>query len=682
VKTLKRNVAVSIPITANQNGSDPQSLRDHIRMLEMQLSAQTEELFRLRMGESILSCSLDLVFAVDADLHFTYANPITLRFGTRALMCSAAEFMSLSLDDIARSEAMKGSDMALRRFRAVRALFEKPGSSYFESNVLHENELIWLGIWLLSVCDERNKVTAVVGMARNITEQKRTEAALAAERERLTVTLSSVTDAVVTTDTEGRITSFNDAAEKLTGSRSSEVLGQLLEDIVPFLHEVDHTRITDPLTLLLYKQRSGNHFVEEMDAIVKSRTGAETPVTGTAALILQGNRECIGAVLVLRDISRQKAVEEEMHRVQKLESVGLLAGGIAHDFNNILTSVMGNLSLAQRKKNDDFLLARLKDAEKAVIRAQGLTNQLLTFSKGGAPNKTPVSVQRIIEDSAAFSLIGSAVRRVMSIPDDLWSLEVDEGQISQVIQNLVINADQAMPNGGTVYVSAENRRVDGKDGLPIKPGQYVIITVVDEGIGIPACHLDKVFDPYFTTKKNGTGLGLATTHSIIRRHGGHITVQSEEGAGSCFSLYLPATEERISRELISAFSPLKGKGRILVMDDESAIRDVVKAMLFDLGFQAESAADGEEAVAQYIERRNEGNPFDAVIVDLTIPGGMGGRETLARLKAEDPEARVIVSSGYSNDPAMSEYKELGFAGRVTKPYGMEQLAAALRKVIS
>jgi CheY-like chemotaxis protein len=260
-------------------------------------------------------------------------------------------------------------------------------------------------------------------------------------------------------------------------------------------------------------------------------------------------------------------------------------------------------------------------------------------------------------------------------------VEVDPGQIAQVIQNLVINADQAMPMGGTVTITAENRWVTDDDALPLKSGQYVVISVADEGMGISAANLDRVFDPYFTTKENGTGLGLATTHSIIRRHGGHITVDSKEFEGTCFALYLPATEERISGEFNAPAEPFVGSGRILVMDDESVIRETARLMLDHLGFEVESVADGMAAVALYAERRQEGLPFDVVIMDLTIPGGLGGKEALAHLKDVDPDAKVIVSSGYSNDPVMSEYKRHGFAGRVTKPYGMDQLSRVLRKVV-
>ncbi len=652
------------------------------RKLKERLDQLETKLHGLQTAELILNSSQDLIFAVDENLRFVYANPQTIHFGSTAMDCSAEEFIHRSLIDIAESPAMLGSDFAKRKFKIITNLFSDPKSMYLESNVIYKESLVWLGLWLIPVREYTGRVLAVAGIARNITEQKNIQAALAAEKERLAVTLSSVADAVVTANIHGQVVSFNDAAEKLTGRNKNDVSGLHVNDVLSFCSENNRTIVNNPIVSLLDKQLFGpSCYREDLDAVLQTIDGSNIPVSGTTTLIINSNNECLGAVLVLRDMSKQRAAEEEMHRVQKLEAVGILAGGIAHDFNNILTSISGNISLAQIKRDEAFIAARLKDAEKAVLRAQGLTSQLLTFSKGGAPIKTLASVDRIIDDSAAFSLIGSSVRRTVQIPDDLWRVEVDEGQISQVIQNLVINSEQAMPDGGTVYISAENRQIEDESSLPLKPGQYVVIYVKDEGIGIPTCNLDRVFDPYFTTKENGTGLGLATVHSIVRRHGGHITVDSTEGVGTTFSLFLPATEDRPSTEFSSAYPPLEGTGCILVMDDEKTVRDVVCSMIQSLGFSTEWTAGGQEALELYRKRYNNNNPFCAVIVDLTVPGDIGGKEVLPLLKKIDPKAKVIVSSGYFNDPIMSEYKKYGFSERIAKPYGIEQLSRVLRKVL-
>ena len=660
------------------NGIDPW---ERISMLEREIQKRDEELKRHRIAEAILNNAAELVFVLDRHLNFVYANPRTIAYGTRVLQCSKEAFLRKTLVEIAASDRMLGSDIYQQNFNDVRQLFEAPRSLYFESNVRFQGRLMWLGAWVVPVFDDAGEVISVAATARNITEQVESRTALADEKERLAVTLASVGDAVITTDLLGCVTTLNIVAERLTGWAESAALGRSIDVVFRTFDENTRTDAENPVRTLLARVDNIEPF-ENNDKILVSKDGRETQISSTCAPIRHGEKAVIGAVLVFRDVSKQKATEEEMHRVQKLESVGILAGGIAHDFNNILTSVMGNLSLAQRRaKYDQGIYERLVDAEKAVSRARGLTNQLLTFSKGGAPIKTLASVQAIVEESACFSIIGSPAKLVMDIPDDLWRAEVDEGQIAQVIQNLVINAVQAMPDGGKVHISIENCFLDADSGLPLLVGQYVLIRVADQGIGIPPSILDRVFDPYFTTKKDGTGLGLATTHSIVRRHGGHITVESKEMSGTCFSIYLPATEERITNDFVQEFLPDLKQGRILVMDDEANIREVASAILRELGFEVDIAKNGEEAVARYTKALRENRRFDAVIMDLTVPGGIGGRECLARLKAVDPSVKAVVSSGYSNDPTMSEFHALGFAGRVAKPYGVDELVNVLRRVL-
>jgi PAS domain S-box-containing protein len=383
----------------------------------------------------------------------------------------------------------------------------------------------------------------------------------------------------------------------------------------------------------------------------------------------------------LRDITERKRLEDEMLKSQKLESLGVLAGGIAHDFNNLLTSVLGNISLARLLAGEDrMLVRRLEDAEKASLRAGDLTRQLLTFSRGGAPVKKAACVEQIVMDSVSFALRGSNVRCEFSFPDDIHPVEVDPGQMNQVINNLIINADQALPDGGIITVSAENVEIGPEDLSTLAAGSYVKISVQDRGCGIPETNLDKIFDPYFTTKPTGSGLGLATVYSIIRKHGGLITVDSSVGTGTTFHIFLPASDNEPTESDPRKRPPDKGAGRILVMDDEEIIRDVACEILVHLGYETESCGNGEEALRLY-ERSMGTEPFAAVLMDLTIPGGMGGKETMKRLREIDPNVKGIVSSGYSNDPILAHYRDYGFRGVVLKPYDIGELGDALHKVI-
>jgi signal transduction histidine kinase/CheY-like chemotaxis protein len=398
---------------------------------------------------------------------------------------------------------------------------------------------------------------------------------------------------------------------------------------------------------------------------------------------LTKNELLISFWMIRRDVTISRKLKEESFRVQKLESLGLLAGGIAHDFNNILTGILGSIGLAKLSAApEDKLFQKLQDAEKGAWRARDLTEQLLTFSRGGAPIKKTTSLGKILNEAVPFALRGSNVKYDLSIPENIMPVEVDEGQINQVIHNLVINADQAMPTGGILSVSAENVYISSEDGLPVSEGAYVVITVKDTGAGIPTEYLEKVFDPYFTTKQKGSGLGLAVSYSIIKGHHGFIRVESDLGRGTSFFIYLPGSDKELNLQSGSAIEELPCTGKILIMDDEAMIRDVALEMLSIKGFEVHCARDGYEAIELYRQAMEQGCRFDAIIMDLTIPGSMGGKETVAELLKMDPTVKAIVSSGYSHDPIMSQYESHGFAGVVTKPYKIENLVNALATVIN
>ena len=385
------------------------------------------------------------------------------------------------------------------------------------------------------------------------------------------------------------------------------------------------------------------------------------------------------------DITERKKLQEEMLKASKLESIGLLAGGIAHDFNNLLSVIWGNVSLISKGlEKDSPVLHRLKNVEKAVYQARDLTNQLQTFARGGAPVKEASSILELIREVVSFTLSGSNVQYQLSFSPELSYVSIDQGQISQVVHNIILNSLQAMPRGGTINISAENMEIGkGKEEeVPfLEEGPYVRLIIQDDGVGIPQEHIERLFDPFFTTKVEGTGMGLATSYSIIKRHGGYIRVESISGEGTTFYVYLPATHTKTQVKEKGEERLCKGSGKILFMDDEESIRNLVKEMLEILGYKARVARDGLEAVEMYKEAIDRGETFDAVILDLTVPGSMGGREAAEKILKEDPRARLIVSSGYSKDLELSSYKEMGFAGNIAKPYKIETLSEVLDETI-
>ncbi|MFH1771767.1 MAG: PAS domain S-box protein [Candidatus Omnitrophota bacterium] len=512
----------------------------------------------------------------------------------------------------------------------------------------------------------------------NALMHKQAQEILRQEKERLAVTLRSISDGVITTDIWGNVVLLNRVAEKLTDYSQQKDMGKPIDDIFKTIHITTRAPCINPVREALLTGIT----VTLPSALLVSAEGRERIVEQSAAAIKDAQSRIVGSVLVFRDITEKQRMEEELLRTHKIESVGILAGGIAHDFNNILTGILSNITFAKIKSephSDTF--EALVGAESAALRAKDLTHQLLTFSKGGAPIKKTAAISDLIKDSASFSLSGSNARCHFSIPDDIWPVEVDSGQISQVIQNIVINAEQAMPEGGVVKVKVENITLTSGYNMPLDPGRYVKVSVKDEGIGISPEHLSKIFDPYFSTKKRGSGLGLATAFAIITKHDGYITVESGIGKGTVFYIYLPASTKPLSKETKHNGSLETGEGFVLVMDDEELIRNTLKRVLTALGYKVMFAQDGAEAVEMYKKAKEEGNTFDAVILDLTVPAGMGGEEAVRKLCQIDPDVKAIASSGYSNDPIMADYKKYGFYAAVAKPYNIEEIGRTLSTVI-
>lgn len=399
--------------------------------------------------------------------------------------------------------------------------------------------------------------------------------------------------------------------------------------------------------------------------------------------------KALRVVGILTDITERKALEEEVFNARRIDSLGVLAGGIAHDFNNLLTAILGNISLGRMMLSDEDHQAPeqiLGEAETACMRARELTQQLLTFAKGGHPITRPGSIADLVRSAAGFALRGARSRCEFSFPEDLWPVEMDNAQIGQVVHNLVLNADQAMPQGGVVRISGENFRMTEEQDLPLLPGRYAKITITDPGVGInPEC-LPRIFDPYFTTKEGNTGLGLATCYSIVRKHRGYITVASVQSEGTTFSFYLPAADSPAvpvlrTPEDTGKGEILSGNGRILIMDDQEMVLRFLARVIQRIGYRVETAEDGAKALDLYRNACFRGERFDAVIMDLTIPGGIGGKELVGLLREIDPHVIAIASSGYSNDPIMSDFRKYGFKGVIAKPYRIGEMSRLLKQAI-
>lgn len=507
-------------------------------------------------------------------------------------------------------------------------------------------------------------------LVSEISERRAIESKLAAEKTRLEVTLSSIADGVLATDTSGKIVLMNDVAANLTGWSPEEAAGKPCQEILQLIQSRQQNGRLNPIEQVLFSQKPVQ-ISSQLSLLDK--TGHEHPLVLSAAPIQDTLKNSHGVVIVIRDITERLKWEEDLHRSAKLESLGTLAGGIAHDFNNILTAITGNIEIAKmRVQEGSPVYERLNEAENATLRARTITRQLITFSKGGAPVRQTANISELIRENAEFVLRGTKSRPEITLATDLCPVDIDTGQMSQAINNLVINADQAMPNGGIVRISAENVKVS-ENGSRIPPGKYVLISIRDQGIGIPKENLERIFDPWFTTKKTGTGLGLASTLSIIRKHDGYIDIQSEVGKGTTFQIYLPVSREGILVKSSSESGSSRGEEHVLIMDDDEGILKVIGDLLRARGYTVDVAREGTEAISIYNKAQISDNPFDILLFDLTVPGGMGGKEAIRLLKEKYPEVKAIASSGYCNDPVMSDYTSYGFVDVLPKPYKIEDL---------
>ncbi len=527
----------------------------------------------------------------------------------------------------------------------------------------------------------REALKALAENLENVLTRHWIEELLIKERERLLVTLKSIADGVIVTNREGRIILMNRAAQELTGWAQAFAQGKPLNQALKLCYP-STDQPEDVLEPVFHFKRV---FRPAQDFILFNREGRRLQIHLVAAPIKNAAGEIEGAVIVFRDITRYRLLNQEAYQREKLQALEVMAGGIAHDFNNLLMAIGGHLSLAKIYNKDLEKQARfLSRAEQALIKAQKLTERLLVFAKRGVPAKEVTDIAKIIRETVEFVLTGSNINFDLELPPDLWRVEVDEVQLAQVIQNLVLNAREAMPGGGTLLVKAENFLLTESTHLPLKPGPYVRLTVKDTGCGIPSPLLPKIFDPYFTTKEGGSGLGLSVVYSVISSHNGYIEVRSKEGAGTTFLIYLPAKETvckaeegREPQEVIPQVQPEKVK--VLILDDEEEVREVLKGMLEFLGYEVETASSAEETIEKYRRAREKGHPFEVVILDFTLPGAQG-TQVLATLRKLDPEVKAIITSGYADPLLVKEVEKWGARAFIKKPFRLEELVRTLNQI--
>ena len=501
---------------------------------------------------------------------------------------------------------------------------------------------------------------------RELTERNLARAALQESARTMSNILENTKEGFFAVNGEWKLTYVNPQAELLLGRKREDLIGQDLWQEVP--------------------EFRNSPFAENYRRVMEEEVPIDfeaSDSSGKTTFEMRAYPSNGGVSVFFRDVSERKRAEEERLTTSKLESLGTLAGGIAHDLNNILTVISGNIGLAQIEApaNGGTLLSFLSKAGQAAQHAAHLSSQLLTFSKGGAPLKRVAAISELLTQAAQFSLYGSNLRADMDIAADLWKADVDSTQIEQVINGLIINAREAMPHGGRVRVAAHNVEIDSATSLPLSPGRYIKVSISDGGPGVPEELATKIFDPYFTTKTAGSGLGLSIGYSIIKKHGGFLHLEDSSAEGATFSFYLPASQYEEALRPTNAPDPANGvdRQRVLVMDDEPAIRELTSHLLGTLGYEVTAVPDGSEAIRAYEGALRHGDNFQAVILDATIRGGMGGVATIERLRSLDPHVTAIICSGYSDEAALSRFLTYGFRSALPKPFTRAELADALQR---
>ncbi|MBI3583755.1 MAG: PAS domain S-box protein [Nitrospinae bacterium] len=518
---------------------------------------------------------------------------------------------------------------------------------------------------------------AIGSQIGNFIERRRGEENIKIINQELQALIHASPVAIISLNSDKNITIWNRSAERIFGWTKDEVIGKP----VPFIPEDKRAEFQ------FYCNRVWNgEVLADIEIVRMRKDGSRIYASLSVAPLFNDKGDVNGLMAAIEDITERKEMEKELRKIHLLESVGILAGGIAHDFNNLLTAILGNISLAKMFLNPkDRAYGRLSVSESACEQAKELSYRLLTFSKGGEPIRQPTLISKLVKETVDSVLANTNISCECNIPDDLYLVKIDTQQMKQVISHLIKNALEAITDNGLIRVYAKNITISKKDNLPIEEGDYVRLSVEDNGRGIPEENLPKIFDPYFSTKEMGSekgmGLGLSICYSIIKKHEGFITVESTAGKETTFHVYLPGSR-RLSNEGTDEESKAAGIGRILIMDDESFVRDAVGNILKYIGYEVEYSANGDEAVELYKKAKDSGKPFDAVILDLTVPGGMGGEIAIRKLLEINPEVKGIVSSGYADNPVMTDFRKYGFTEAITKPYTFAQMNDIIKRVLN
>ena len=585
-----------------------------------------------------------------------------------------------SVDEVVGNSSAILYEHAEDRTKLIQGLldneFERSNTIRFEVPLLRKDrQSILARLTIHGTFDEDNRLERVDGVLEDITQQRRAQRALEHSELRFRSFFESAPVGMAILDQHGIVQS-NPALCRMLGVEARALLGRTMHDLthpddLQASVQASEAMQRGELPLLQLEKR----YVRDDGTVLHART---TVTQGRGAPELPPM-----SFVMIEDISERKAMEEDLLKVQKLESLGVLAGGIAHDFNNMLTGVLGNVSMVRDQlPANSPLRTHLERAETAARRARDLTLQLQTFASGGEPMRRVLRLEDIVRESIELCFRGSRALPSIRVAPGLPLAELDAGQVAQALNNLFINAIQALPQGGTVEVEVDANSLEPGELPPLHSGRYLRITVSDQGTGIPPRHLERIFDPYYTTKRSGRGLGLATAYSVVKRHGGHILVASELDKGSTFTIYLPASSATQRDLPVDDFTePTPDSGRILVMDDEASIRELVCELLGQFGYQVDAACHGDEALVMVRLAAQAGDPYRAAILDLTIPGGRGGREIIDELRALDPQLQAVVMSGYSTDATLAHHQRFGFAGAIAKPCSAKALVGELQRVL-
>lgn len=500
------------------------------------------------------------------------------------------------------------------------------------------------------------------------------------DKKTLLVTLNAIGDGVITTDPEGRIVLINAEAERLTGEQPADACGHKLTEVMLVVDASTRKPCENLVTAVTAK-----HATIELpsQALLIDRHGKEKRITGHGSPVFDAERRLTGVVVVLRDATDQTRIQEHLRQSDRLETLSVLAGGIAHDLNNMCAVIIGNVSYALSTAQQNSELFRiLQQINGGAESTRDLAYQLLTLSKGGAFTKSTDGINELIRETCRFALRGSKSTCQYRLLKDLWRCDIDRGQLEQVVCNIILNADQAMPDGGVVTISSDNVEMHDEAESSLPAGRYVCLTFEDNGIGIPEQNRAQIYDPFFTTKQTGNGLGIPTVHSIIKQHGGHMDISSIVDEGTVIHIYLPASETPTAIRSETNHTPHTGSGLVLVLDDNDMVLRMARMLLEHMGYDPVCVRDGRDAIEAYRLAMDKRTPFKLLLLDLTIPGGMGGDKTIRALREIDPGVKAIVSSGHGSDPIMSNYAELGFCAAIAKPYTLAQLSQVLNQVFA